>query len=149
MRILYCNRRPLAPELALGAEYRPTLAALAREVDVLVLACPATEETRGIVNAELLGAARPGLILVNIARGDLVVDRALIDALQAGQVYAAGLDVFAGEPAIHPEYFDLKNVFMVPHIGSATVEARLGMGQILIDAIRAWQRGEAVANRVV
>jgi glyoxylate reductase len=149
MRILYCNRRPLAPELALGAEYRPTLAALAREVDVLVLACPATDETRGIVNAELLGAARPGLILVNIARGDLVVDRALIDALQAGQVYAAGLDVFAGEPAIHPEYFDLKNVFMVPHIGSATVEARLGMGQILIDAIRAWQRGEAVANRVV
>ena len=148
MKILYCNRRPLAPELAAGAEYRPSLEALARDVDILVLACPATEETRGIVNAELLAQARPGLILVNIARGDLVVDRALIDALQAGHVYAAGLDVFAGEPAIHPEYFDLKNVFMVPHIGSATVEARLGMGQILIDAIRGWQRGEIASNRV-
>lgn len=149
MRVLYCNRRPLAPELALGAEYRPTLEALVRDVDVLVLACPATEATRGIVNADLLAAARPGLILVNIARGDLVVDRALIDALQSGQVHAAGLDVFAGEPAIHPEYFDSKNVFMVPHIGSATLEARMGMGRILIDAISAWRRGEPVANRIV
>lgn len=148
MEILYCNRTPLAPELAQGAGYRPTLEDLVPDVDVLVLACPATEATRGIVNAALLARARPGLIVVNIARGDLVVDRALIDALQAGQVYAAGLDVFAGEPAIHPEYFDLKNVFMVPHIGSATVEARMGMGQILIDAIRAWQRGEEAPNRV-
>lgn len=149
MKILYCNRRPLEPALALGAEYRETPQALVRDVDVLVLACPATDETRGLVNAELLAAARPGLVLVNIARGDLVVDRALIDALQSGHVYAAGLDVFAGEPAIHPEYFDLKNVFMVPHIGSATLEARLGMGRILIEAIEAWRRGEPVANRVV
>jgi lactate dehydrogenase-like 2-hydroxyacid dehydrogenase len=148
MTILYCNRSPLDPELAQGAGFRPTVEALVRDIDVLVLACPATEQTRGIVNAELLGQARPGLIVVNIARGDLVVDRALIDALQTGQVYAAGLDVFAGEPAIHPEYFDLKNVFMVPHIGSATLEARLGMGRILIDAIHGWQRGELVPNRV-
>lgn len=149
MRILYCNRNRLAAELECGAEYRESIAALAAEVDVLVLACPATDETRGIVNQALLAAARPGLILVNIARGDLVVDRALIDALQSGQVWAAGLDVFAGEPAIHPEYFDLENVFMVPHIGSATIEARMGMGRILIDAIEAWRRGEAVPNRVV
>jgi glyoxylate reductase len=148
MEILYCNRTPLAPDLALGAGYRPTLEALVPDIDVLVLACPATEATRGIVNAALLARARPGVIVVNIARGDLVVDRALIDALQAGHVYAAGLDVFAGEPAIHPEYFDLKNVFMLPHIGSATLEARMGMGQILIDAIRAWQRGEDAPNRV-
>ena len=148
MRILYCNRRPLEVGLAEGAEYRATAEALVRDVDVLLLACPATDETRGIVNANLLAQAREGLIVVNIARGDLVVDRALIDALVSGGVFAAGLDVFAGEPAIHPEYFDLKNVFMVPHIGSATVEARLGMGQILIDAIRGWQRGEPVPNRV-
>lgn len=149
MRILYCNRKRLAPALEAGAEYRDSIAALAAEVDVLVLACPATEQTRGIVNKELLAAARPGIIVVNIARGDLVVDRALIDALQSGQVYAAGLDVFAGEPAIHPEYFDLKNVFMLPHIGSATIEARMGMGRILIDAIEAWRRGDRVPNRVV
>ena len=149
MRILYCNRKRLVPTLEAGAGYRESISALAAEVDVLVLACPATEDTRGIVNKDLLAAARPGIIVVNIARGDLVVDRALIDALQSGQVYAAGLDVFAGEPAIHPEYFDLKNVFMVPHIGSATVEARMAMGRILIDAIEAWRRGDRVPNRVV
>ncbi|MEZ4331337.1 MAG: NAD(P)-dependent oxidoreductase [Myxococcota bacterium] len=149
MPISYCNRRPLPPELEAGAEYRATPEALVRDVDVLVLACPATEETRGLVNAALLGAAKPGIVVVNIARGDLVVDRALIDALQSGQVYAAGLDVFAGEPAVHPDYFDLPNVFMLPHVGSATLEARMGMGQILIDAIRAWQRGESSPNRVV
>jgi len=148
MPILYCNRRPLPPEMALGAGFRATAEELVRDVDVLVLACPATDATRGIVNAELLAVARPGLILVNIARGELVVDRALIDALQAGRVYAAGLDVFAGEPAVHPEYFDLKNVFMVPHIGSATFEARMGMGRILIHAMESWRRGEPVANRV-
>ncbi|MBY0400387.1 D-glycerate dehydrogenase, partial [Myxococcota bacterium] len=149
MPILYCNRKPLPPELALGAEYRATPAELARDVDVLVLACPATDETRGIVDAALLAQARPGLIVVNIARGDLVVDRALIDALQSGQVYAAGLDVFAGEPAVHPDYFDLPNVFMVPHIGSATHEARMGMGRILIEAIEGWRRGEKIGNRIV
>lgn len=148
MQIRYCNRRPLPPELALGAEYRPSLEALVADVDFLVLACPATDATRGIVNADLLARARPGLVVVNIARGDLVVDRALIDALQSGRVQAAGLDVFAGEPAVHPDYFDLKNVFMLPHVGSATVEARLGMGRILIEAIEGWRRGEAVPNRV-
>lgn len=148
MRVAYCNRRPLPAELAGDADFRPTPAALFAESDVVVLACPATDETRGIVNAELLAQAKQGMILVNIARGDLVVDRALIDALQSGRLHSAGLDVFAGEPAVHPEYFDLKNVFMVPHIGSATLEARLGMGRILIDAISAFVRGEPVANRV-
>jgi len=149
MPIHYCNRKPLPPEQAQGAVFHGTPAELVRAVDVLVLACPATETTRGVVDSALLAQARPGLIVVNIARGDLVVDRALIDALQSGQVYAAGLDVFAGEPAIHPDYYDLPNVFMVPHIGSATHEARMGMGRILIDAIEAWQRGEPAVNRVV
>lgn len=148
MPIVYCNRKPLPPEVAEGARFVASISALVAEVDVLVLACPATEETRGIVNAALLAQAKPGLILVNIARGDLVVDRALIDALASGSIYAAGLDVFAGEPAIHPDYFDLPNVFMLPHIGSATLEARMGMGRILIDAIGAWRRGERAANQV-
>ncbi len=148
MKILYCNRRPLEAQLARGAGYRATAEELVRDSDVLMLACPATEATRGIVNAELLSKAKPGLIVVNIARGDLVVDRALLDALADGRVWAAGLDVFAGEPAVHPEYFDRMDVFMVPHIGSATFEARMGMGQILIDALRAWRRGEVVSNQV-
>ena len=86
--------------------------------------------------------------VVNIARGDLVDDAALTSALREDRVWAAGLDVFAGEPNLNPAYFDLPNVFMLPHIGSSTLEARVGMGRILIEALESWQLGQAVSNRV-
>jgi glyoxylate reductase len=155
MEVLYCNRRPLPegdPMLAsfrVMPEFRATAAELVGDCDVLLLACPSTAETRGIVDAALLAKARPGLIVVNIARGDLVVDEALIDALRSGTVCAAGLDVFAGEPKLEPAYYDLRNVFMLPHIGSSTIEARLRMGRILIDALRSWSQGGSPSNRVV
>jgi len=148
MQILYCNRKPLPADHSVGAEYRPSADALVADCDVLMLACPSTPATRGIVDDRLLSAARPGLIVVNIARGDIVLDDALIGALSDGRVWAAGLDVFAGEPRIDERYFGLPNVFMLPHIGSSTIEARLGMGRILIAGLEAWQQGEAVANRV-
>lgn len=119
------------------------------EIDCLLLAAPSSVDTRGIVDADLLAAARPGLIVVNIARGDLVKDEDLIAALESGQVRAAGLDVFAGEPAVNPRYFELPNVFMLPHIGSSTVETRRAMGQILITGLEAWRDGLAAPNRVV
>ena len=149
MQILYCNRRPLAPEHPLAAEFRESPTALAADSDVFMLACPSTDETRGIVDDTLLAAARPGSILVNIARGDLVQDDALIAALESGRIRAAGLDVFAGEPKIDPRYYDLPGVFMVPHIGSSTLEARLGMGRILIEGLTLWQSGKEARNRVV
>jgi lactate dehydrogenase-like 2-hydroxyacid dehydrogenase len=148
MKILYCNRRRPAPSDPRAAGFRATAGELVKESDILLLACPSTDETRGIVDAALLEDAKPELILVNIARGDLVEDKALIDALREGRVWAAGLDVFAGEPDLNPAYYDLPNVFMLPHVGSSTLEARMGMGQVLIDAISDWQIGRSVANRV-
>jgi glyoxylate reductase len=149
MKILYSNRRPPADSDRYASGYRPSAMELIRESDVLLLACPSTDETRGIVDAGLLENAKPELILVNIARGDLVDDEALVAALRGGRVWAAGLDVFSGEPNLHSAYFDLPNVFMLPHIGSSTREARVGMGRILIDAISNWAMGRGVDNRVV
>jgi len=148
MEILYSNRSRPAPGDPRASSYRATARELVRECDVLLLACPSTDETRGVINAGLLEEARPELILVNIARGDLVEDEALIAALREGRVWAAGLDVFAGEPDLDPAYFDLPNVFMLPHIGSSTLEARLGMGRILIEGLVAWASGEVAPNRL-
>jgi len=149
MKILYSNRRKPSDSERFAAGYRATALELVRECDVLLLACPSTEETRGIVDSRLLANAKPELILVNIARGDLVEDEALISALRDGRIWAAGLDVFSGEPDVHPAYLNLPNVFMVPHIGSSTLEARVGMGRILIEALSNWAIGQPVDNRVV
>lgn len=149
MHIAYSNRHPLSDQLAGGARFHAEFSSMLREIDVLVLAAPATPQTRGIVNAKTLSVARPGLIVINVARGDLVADVDLIDALEKGTVRAAGLDVFAGEPAIHPRYFELPNVFMLPHTGSSTIEARRQMGLVLIAALKDWHRGQVPANRVV
>ena len=148
MEILYSNRRPPLAGQPWAAGYRETAIDLVRESDVLLLACPSTHETRGIVDAALLAEAKSEMILVNIARGDLVVDEDLISALAGRKIWAAALDVFAGEPNLDSRYFELPNVFMVPHIGSSTIEARLGMGRILIDALLGWRRGETVPNQV-
>jgi lactate dehydrogenase-like 2-hydroxyacid dehydrogenase len=149
MSVSYSNRHRLDDELADGARFQPDLAHLMRDIDVLVLAAPSTAATRGIIDDKMIAEAKPGLILVNIARGELVVDDALIAALKSGHVRAAGLDVFAGEPAIHPGYADLPNVFMLPHIGSSTVEARRRMGVVLIAALREWRQGHSPPNRVI
>jgi glyoxylate reductase len=149
MAIAYSNRRPLEAALAAGARYYGQLREMVGEVDCLVLAAPSSAETRGIVDAGLLAAARPGLIVVNIGRGDLIRDEDLINALESGQVRAAGLDVFAGEPQVNPRYFDLANVFMLPHIGSSTIETRRAMGRILIAGLEAWRDGRAAPNRVL
>ncbi|MCP3986970.1 MAG: D-glycerate dehydrogenase [bacterium] len=148
MQILYSNRRPLPAGHAIDARFFDSPGALIAESDVLVLACPSTADTHQLVDAKLLALARPGLILVNIARGDLVDDAALIAALRDGRVGAAGLDVFAGEPQIDPAYFELQNVFMLPHIGSSTIEARRRMGAILIEALSLWAEGGSPENRV-
>jgi glyoxylate reductase len=148
MEILYCNRRRITGDEDRGFAFRASPEELIAEADVFMIATPSTPETRGLVDAKLLRHARSGSILVNIARGDIVDDEALIEALSQGRVWAAGLDVFAGEPNLAAGYFDLPNVFMLPHIGSSTIEARLRMGRILIEALEAWRRGIAAANRV-
>lgn len=146
MEIGYTNRR--AAEDAEGAEFVPDFRALVRRSDILVLACPSTAETRRILGAEALEGADPGLIVVNVGRGDLVDDEALISALAEGRIYAAGLDVFDGEPAFDPRYLDLPNVFMLPHIGSSTMTARIAMGAALVDALRDWEAGRRPRNQI-
>lgn len=148
MEILYCNRNRITDDSARGFQYRATPRELIADCDVFLIACPSTPQTRGLVDDGLLAHARSGLILVNIARGDIVDDAALISALREGRVWAAGLDVFAGEPHLAPGYLELPNVFMLPHIGSSTIEARLRMGRILIDALEAWRLGGEPSNRV-
>jgi len=148
MEIAYCNRKPLPESESGGARFVASPEDLIAASDVLMLACPSTEQTRRIVDAELLCHAKPGLILVNIARGDVVVDEALVAALRSGRVRGAGLDVFAGEPDVASDYYELPNVFMLPHIGSSTIEARRRMGRILIDALLEWRAGGSPGNRV-
>ncbi len=137
MQIHYHNRRPLPPEQALGAVYHDTLESLLTVSEFFSINAPSTPETRGLFDAERLALLPPGAIFVNTARGDMVNDEALLAALKSGQIRAAGLDVFAGEPNLHPGYAALDNVFLLPHIGSATEETRDAMGFAALDNIDA------------
>lgn len=146
MHIAYTNR--LLVETS-DACFVPDPLDLMARADILLLAAPSTPHTRGFVNAVSLARAKPSMLLVNIARGDLVVDADLIAALDSGRIQGAALDVFAGEPDIAPGYFDLPNLLMTPHIGSSTLEARMAMGASVIGSIRAFRAGKADSCRLV
>ncbi len=151
MAVHYTKRARLdgETEAALDATYHETIEDLLPHCDVLSLHCPATPETTGLLNAERLALLPRGAIVVNTARGALVDDEALIAALKSGQVAAAGLDVFNGEPSdINPAYRSLPNVFALPHIGSATAETRDGMGFRAIDNLDAIFAGKEPGDRV-
>lgn len=148
MEIHYHNRSRLAPELEVGATYHADLAALAAHSDFLCVACPSNADTRGSVNADIIARLPPGAIVCNIARGDIIDDEALVAALESGAVAAAGLDVFAGEPDIHPAYRSLPNVFGLPHIGSSTEGTRVAMARLLCDGLDAYFSGRDPVNRV-
>lgn len=149
MTIHYCNRRQLPAAEAEGAIYHPTLESLAAASDVLSINAPSTPETRRIVDAALLARLKPGAILVNTARGDLVDDTALIAALRSGQVGYAGLDVYEGEPRLNPGYLALDNVFLLPHMGSQTIEARTEMGLEALANLEAYFEGRELPYPVV
>jgi len=133
MTISYTQRRP-APELPY--RFIANLETLAAESDILVIACPATDETRGMVNAGVLKALGPKGWLVNIARGTIVDEAALVAALQAGELAGAGLDVFENEPHPHPALLAMDNVSLSPHMASGTIETRTAMGDMMIDSLR-------------
>ena len=148
MAVHYHNRRRLDPESEAGAVYHETPEDLLAVSDVLSLHVPATPETRGFLNAERIAHLPDNAIVINTARGDVVEDAALIDALKRGRLFAAGLDVFAGEPEIHPEYHTLDNAYLLPHLGSATVETRNAMGFMVLDNLDAVFAGAVPPNRV-
>ncbi|ABC22615.1 2-hydroxyacid dehydrogenase [Rhodospirillum rubrum] len=148
LEIHYHNRTPIAEDAAKGAIFHATVEDLLAVSDVLSLHCPATPLTRKLLNAERLALLPPGAIVVNTARGILIDDEALIAALNSGQVFAAGLDVYDNEPDLHPAYRSLPNVFLLPHLGSATIETRTAMGFLALDNLDAYFGGREPPHRI-
>ena len=150
MEIHYHNRREVAASAFEGvsATYHDTLEGLLRVSDMLSLHCPSTPETRHVINADRLALLPAGAILINTARGDVVEDGAVIEALTSGCLVAAGLDVFDGEPNLAPAYAQLPNVFALPHLGSATLETRLAMGNLALDNLDAHFAGQAMPHAI-
>lgn len=148
MTIHYSNRKRLPAELEEGAVFHADPEAMLAVSDVLSLHFPATPETTHWLNAARIDRLPPGAILVNTARGSVVEDTALIAALRSGRIAAAGLDVFENEPNLHPDYRTLDNAFLLPHLGSATVETRNAMGFKALDNLDAFFAGAEPPDRV-
>ena len=136
--VVYHSRNPQP-----GVAYRhyPKLLDMARDVDTLVLITPGGPSTRHLVNAEVLDALGPRGIVINMSRGTVVDDAALIKALKERKIHAAGLDVFVNEPEVPKEYLELDNVVLFPHLGSSTVYTRQKMEQLVVDNLLAWAAG--------
>ena len=148
MEIHYHNRSRLAPDLEDGAIYHNNLEDMLPLCQFLSLNCPNTPETAGMLNAGVISQLPDGAVVINTARGGVVDDDALIGALASGKLAAAGLDVFNNEPDIHTGYRDLKNTFLLPHIGSATAEPRDAMGFRALENLDAYIAGREPGDRV-
>jgi lactate dehydrogenase-like 2-hydroxyacid dehydrogenase len=148
MKIHYYNPIRIPEETVGDAVFHADPLDLLRVSAFLSLNAPDSKETHHFLNAKTIQLLPPGAIVVNTARGGLIVDEELIAALQSGHVAAAGLDVFEGEPKLHPGYLALKNTFLLPHIGSATVETRTAMGMQALDDIDAVLNGNPASSLV-
>ena len=146
MEIHYNNRTRLAPDLECDAVWHDTPESLMAVSDFLSINAPSTSRTRKFLNAERIACLPDGAVVINTARGDLVDDDALVEALRSGKVAAAGLDVFAGEPNLDSRYRELDNTFLLPHIGSASHEARDAMGYCCLDNLDAFFAGRPCPN---
>ena len=148
MKIHYCNPSELPAEIAGDAVYHREPSDLLRVSQFLSLHATETAQTRHFLNSKAISLLPLGAIVVNTARGGLVVDDDLIAALKSGRVAAAGLDVFEGEPRLNPEYVALRNTFLLPHIGSATIETRTAMGMLALDNVDAVLNGKPAPSLV-
>jgi len=146
LEIHYHNRSRLDEQSEAGAVYHAALDDMMRVSDILMVAAPGAPELKGAINAARIALLPDAAVILNISRGDLIDDNALIAALQSKKVFAAGLDVFANEPRIDPRYRTLDNVFLTPHIGSATEETRDAMGWLLIDGLQSLDSGKRPFN---
>lgn len=142
MELHYHSRSRVAGPNEHGARYHARFTDMLPFCDFLSINCASTPETRGIINDTAIALLPAGAIVVNTARGDIVDDDALITALGNGKLAAAGLDVFRNEPNIDPRYRELQNVFLLPHLGSATPQTRSAMGMRAVDNLEAFFRGE-------
>jgi lactate dehydrogenase-like 2-hydroxyacid dehydrogenase len=150
MRVIYSDPYPPPADVAeaLGAEPRDSVDQVLAESDFVSLHCPATPETRHLMNAERLGRMKRGACLINSARGDVIDEAALVQALQRGTIAGAGLDVFEREPQVAAELLRMENVVLLPHLGSATEETRVAMGLRALENLRLFFSGAPLRDRV-
>jgi lactate dehydrogenase-like 2-hydroxyacid dehydrogenase len=151
MKVIFHDPYPPPGEVsaALGAEPRPSLEQVLGEADFVSLHCPASPETHHLMNRERLGLLRRDAFLINTARGDVVDEAALVEALAAGRLAGAGLDVYEKEPQVTPALLAMENVVLLPHLGSATRETRVAMGRRAIENLRLFFSGSPLRDRVV
>ena len=148
MVIHYHNRSKLSEDKEQGAIYHDNLKSLFSISDVLSICCPATKETVNMINKETVEYFPKGAVITNVARGDIVDDEALIDALNRRKIYAAGLDVYKNEPNLNPGYLKIKTVFILPYLGSATKDTRIAMANLAIDNIDEFIKTGSCKNKV-
>jgi lactate dehydrogenase-like 2-hydroxyacid dehydrogenase len=146
MPIVYHSRNA-AP----GVSYKhyPDLIAMAKDVDIMVVIVPGGPATKNMINAEVLEALGPKGIFINVARGSVVDEPALIEALKSKKIMSAGLDVFADEPRVPKELIEMENVVLLPHVASASVFTRRAMGQLVVDNLKAWAAGKPPLTPVI
>jgi glyoxylate reductase len=151
MQVHYHNRKPVPAMIAeeLGATYWDDLDQMLARMDLISLNCPATKDTRHLISAARLARLQPHVILINTARGELIDEAALAEAVRARTIAGVGLDVFEQEPVIHPGLMGHANVVLLPHLGSATIEARQDMGDRVIGNIMTYQNGHRPPDRVI
>tara|TARA_B100000029_G_scaffold405126_1_gene405314 strand:+ start:1251 stop:2204 length:954 start_codon:yes stop_codon:yes gene_type:complete len=148
MKIHYYNRSRLDKNLEKDATYHSSLKSLLSVSDFFSINCPATKETKHIINNETIKYFPDGAVISNSARGDMIDDDAMVKSLKNGKIFSLGLDVYNGEPNIHPEYLTLPNVFVLPHLGSSTIKTRTAMADLAIKNIEDFfERGKS-RNRV-
>ena len=148
MIVHYHNRSKLSADKENGSIYHDNLKSLMEVSDVLSVCCPASKETINLINKETLEYLPKGAIVTNVARGDIVDDEALIDALDRRKVYAVGLDVYKNEPNLNRGYLNHKSAFILPHLGSATKETRTAMANLAIDNIEEFFNTGNCKNKV-
>ena len=148
MIIHYHNRSQLDKNLEKGAIYHNSLESLFSVSDFLSINCPATKETKHIINEKTLKYFPNGAVLSNSARGDMIDDEAMVKSLKNGKIFSLGLDVYNGEPNIHPEYLKLSNVFVLPHLGRATVTTRTAMGNLAVSNLEEFFKTGKCKNTV-
>ena len=148
MEIHYHNRSKLNSDLEMGAIYHSSIKSLFSVSDILSINCPATKETKNIINKETLEYFPPGAIITNSARGDMIDDEALVQALVNRKIYSVGLDVYKGEPNLYSGYLNQPNAFILPHLGSATKKTRTAMADLAISNIEEFFKTGNCKNKV-
>jgi len=143
------TRLPEQTEQDLEATYWDDLDQMLARMDFISVNCPLTEDTHHLLNRERLKKLQPHAVLINTARGEIIEEEALADLIEVGRIAGAGLDVFEEEPTINPKLLELDNVVLLPHMGSATIEARVAMGEKVLINIRAFADGHRPPDRVI